>query len=78
MHINNRHVYELCNMHTTDTAICIYVCIHEQKQTHEQIIIIIIIIIINFSQRRVPQKAIKPVQGGPQKQTDIHTYNYKK
>ena len=36
------------------------------------------IIIINFSQRRVPQKAKMPVQGGPQKQTDIHTYNYKK
>ena len=40
--------------------------------------VIIIIIIINFSQRRVPQKAKMPVQGGPQKQTDIHTYNYKK
>ena len=31
-----------------------------------------------FFQRRVPQKAKMPVQGGPQKQTDKHTYNYNK
>ena len=55
--------------------VCVYICLCACACVY---MCLFVYVYYQFLQRQVPQKAKMPVQGGPQKQTDKHTYNYKK